>query len=251
MIFIDDRAGSAELQPLFPNGTPTVISRLDAADFMFYTNGPEGKPWAVGFERKTVQDFLSSEFSGRMGEQLEKLGRDYQLAFIVLEGVWRIGAAGRIEVLLHDEERLGKYEQGQWVEARAGNRGLDHRTFLGFIVTAQVMTGVRFLYTRSKLETVTTVAAAYSWGLKEWEEHRSHLTAHRPASPWKRPTLQWMWAAELPGIGPKRAKAVCKAFGTPEAMVNATVEEWLAVEGVGPTIAKRMVAVMKAKGGKV
>jgi len=45
---------------------------------------------------------------------------------------------------------------------------------------------------------------------------------------------------DIPGIGPKRKKALMRHFGSARAIAAATVEEIASVEGMGPEIAERV-----------
>ncbi len=45
---------------------------------------------------------------------------------------------------------------------------------------------------------------------------------------------------EIPGIGPKRKKALMRHFGSARAIAAATVEELAAVEGIGRDVAEQV-----------
>ena len=48
-------------------------------------------------------------------------------------------------------------------------------------------------------------------------------------------------AKELGGIGWGHSKAVAERFSSVRGMVNATVEDWVSIEGIGKKTAKRLV----------
>ena len=51
-------------------------------------------------------------------------------------------------------------------------------------------------------------------------------------------------AAILPGVGNNRSKVVESYFKSLKAMVNATEDEWLQIDGIGKTIARNVVEEM-------
>ncbi|MCW5875652.1 MAG: excinuclease ABC subunit UvrC [Anaerolineales bacterium] len=71
------------------------------------------------------------------------------------------------------------------------------------------------------------------------EAHRFAITAHRA-----RRTKSGIASQldEVPGIGPKRRRALFKAFGSIEAMRAASLEQLTAVDGVTPALAERLKA---------
>ena len=54
-------------------------------------------------------------------------------------------------------------------------------------------------------------------------------------------------ASRFPVLGFERAWAAAHCFPNTVAMVNATVEEWMAVPGVGKVIAKAVVAALNGR----
>lgn len=71
------------------------------------------------------------------------------------------------------------------------------------------------------------------------EAHRFAITAHRA-----RRTKSGIASQldEIPGIGPKRRRALLKTFGSIDAMRQATVEQLTTVQGVTPTLAESIKA---------
>ena len=65
------------------------------------------------------------------------------------------------------------------------------------------------------------------------EAHRSAIGLHRKRRG-QRATTSALDA--IPGLGPKRAKALVKHFGSAKKVALATVDELLVVEGIGPAL---------------
>jgi hypothetical protein len=64
------------------------------------------------------------------------------------------------------------------------------------------------------------------------------------------PTTAWRFAADLPGVGDKRARQVAEFFGTAAAMAMGTEEEWQAALGIekGTKTAKAVVRAINERG---
>ena len=81
MIIADDRE-SPELLFILKRTCKVEIRRLNPGDYVIWQNGV-----AVGVERKTFSDLLSSLASGRLEEQLERLRRAYVKTYLLIEGL--------------------------------------------------------------------------------------------------------------------------------------------------------------------
>jgi excinuclease ABC subunit C len=80
------------------------------------------------------------------------------------------------------------------------------------------------------------------------ETHRSAITFHRKlrAKANRRSMLD-----EIPGVGPKRKRALLQAFGSLAALRNAKLEEIAAVPGVGQAAAVAVTAFLRTDAGKL
>ncbi len=242
MIMIDDRTGSVELLPLFPAGIDVEVTRLVYGDISFLGNGPDG-PVSIGIERKGILDLLSSMATGRLaGHQLIGLNSSYEYVYLIVEGLWRFNpSSGLLEM------RKG----GDWGAACLGQRRFMAREVVGFLNTLIVKAGVMILYTGGRNETVQVICALYHWwNDKQFDAHTSHLALHRKHAETvelTKPTLVRRIAAELPGIGWGKSRAVNAHFDTVHEMVMATERDWLAVPGIGKVLAKRIVAALRGE----
>jgi excinuclease ABC subunit C len=79
------------------------------------------------------------------------------------------------------------------------------------------------------------------------ETHRSAITFHRNlrAKANRRSMLD-----EIPGVGPKRKKALLNAFGSLAAMRQASVEDLAGISGVGRTAAEAVLSFLQTDAGK-
>ena len=234
-MLLDNRIGSKELYTVFMAAdVPVELTTLPFGDCAFMGNGPHG-PVAIGVERKRVRDLLQSLMSGRLvGHQLPGLTQEYTMAWLVVEGMWRTGPNGEIEI------RNGK----GWVPAQPRVRAdvLD-----AWLLSLELRGGIRYRRTFDATETVAFVRALKSWWGKEWAEHKGHLALYAPpdAGMLVKPSLVRRWAAELPGVGFDRSIAVDKTFPTALQMACASAQDWRTIPGIGPTIATRVVRAIQ------
>src|SRR5689334_15702242 len=102
MLLVDPRIGSRDLLlPLQRFGVPAELSpvNMDAGDFAFVGRGVNDAALTVGIELKETVDLVQSLRSGRFaGHQLPGLLRTYDRAWLLTEGMWRVGESGLLEV---------------------------------------------------------------------------------------------------------------------------------------------------------
>jgi ERCC4-type nuclease len=229
VILIDERQGSRELSHIIPNST---LVHLDYGDAMFIGQGPEG-PVSIGVERKTIHDLIASIDTGRLsGHQLPGLMDDYYRVYLVVEGMWKEGQTGEVLVRRGREWRMLTHGQRHYSVA-----GVWH-----YLCTLEEMTGVRVRVSPTIRTTARIIEHLAGWWGKEWDKHHAHMAMHKPPPPTAfltPPSFLMRIAAELPGVGWTRAKAVDVHFtGSPRRMWEADVKEWQKVEGVGKVVAK-------------
>lgn len=239
MIYIDDREGSKELYGRFLKKYPQALVRLEYADVMFEGLGPAGRV-DVGVERKVITDLLSSISTGRLtGHQLPGMAKDYYKSYLIVEGKWKAGGDGVIEIL----------RKGRWESIQHGRR-FKYMEVMAYLNSLTMLGGIGVWFTGNMAETIATIQALFGWWQKDWEQHKSHLEMHKPAPPTAflnpdGPSLLRRMAMELPGIGWERTKQVEVAFPTIVDMVNATQEEWEGVGGIGKVIARTVYEALR------
>lgn len=235
MILIDSRIGSGEFLPDFTRlGVSAATDHLSSADFAFTGCGPSGLV-SIGIERKTIPDLLDCITTGRLAAgQIPEMRASYDICYLVLEGIWRVGGDGALETL----------KGGQWYPVEYNRRVLLAQDLMGYITSLETFAGIRFRYTGTPKKTVETIIWLYKWWSKPWGDHGSFKVFHDPIHSantllTREPSLCRRWAKELPGIGWTKSAAVEAHFLTAEDMALADINEWQKVDGIGKTLAKR------------
>jgi ERCC4-type nuclease len=215
-IRLDDRTGSKELAPLFKQyGIQPELCRLEFGDLAFDGRGPKGFA-AVCMERKRIDDLIDSMQSRRLsGHQLPGMSANYDYAYLVVEGIWRSGSDGHIEV---------SAGRDRWIP-----RGLHSRALLNYLMGLTLRAGLVVWRTHSAAETVDFAVSQYKMWQKPWLDHKCHDTVYSPAATnagrtlLLRPrniSLAELMARQVPGID-DRAIEVARKFPTPRKLVNA------------------------------
>lgn len=231
MILIDDRTGSAELEPLI--SCDTLVCRLDYADFAWPGFGPDG-PVMVGVERKALHDFIQSMTTGRLsGHQLVGLTQQYDWVYIIVEGIW--GPDRKTGIL--------KTNRGKWRTVHHGSRTFMARDLYNFINSMTILCGIVVVQTSNKWETGKWLEACHSWWQKDWDKHKSHLQFHKPVTyaSLRKPDLVTRVASQFDGIGWDKAKALGRRFPLLEDLLFATKEDLMEVDGIGPKLAESII----------
>lgn len=171
MIRIDDRGHQPPLLPFFsPYDVEVLPEILDASDIEFCGLGPEGEAM-VGAERKKIKDLVESLRSERLaGFQLAGL-LEYQFPMLVVEGIWRPGEDGVLEVL-----------SGGGFKTMRGyrDRPMMYREIANLLLSVQLVWGVTVIRTASPQETAAAMVGMYKWFQKDWAEHQSHKAIYAP-----------------------------------------------------------------------
>ena len=236
MILIDPRAGSVDYIPLLRQlGAPVDVVQMEFGDVAF-----EGSGRAIGIEVKKLNDMLNCITTGRFsGHQLPGLARDYQEAYLIVEGIWRPSPLDGVLETFH----------GIWTPVKLGKKTWMYRDVDNFLTTIDVKGGVRVKRTSSANETARSLYDLYLWW-QDYDGHRGHLAlsrAGRDAAIFVRPTFARRVAAELPGIGFDRSGMLAGAFPTVRGMLTATVADWRRLPGIGKKLATQIVEAWDSK----
>lgn len=218
-------------------GLPARLKRLPFGDVAFRGTSPAGFV-LVGLEIKRLGDFISSFLSARFQDhQLPGLQASYRVCWLVLEGEYREGRNGSLEVPIKEHWK----GPGCWRLWKTAYGGLSFTALEGALLTFVECAGLRLQRTRSADETASFVAALYRWWQKD--SHHAHEGKHSAlwTSDWyalnqRRRSFAERVARELPGVD-RRAASVVAHFRTVQAMVEAPISEWRRVKGIGRTLA--------------
>lgn len=241
-MYVDRRVGSSDLYPLLQRqGAPVELASMTYGDVYFLGLGEHGEPIPVGVERKRLSDLLASLMSGRLnGHQLPGLLNTYKFSWLLVEGQYKVDDDG---VLLVPRK-------GGWAPMSHGRQRFMAASLESWLLTVSLRGGIRIMHTRNDEHTARWLHALYQWWSKPWEKHTGHLALdeaipERDAMILTGTTLVQKVAAQLPGVGYTRARAVSKAFPTILSMACAPVQQWRAIPGIGHGIASQVVKVIQ------
>lgn len=232
MILVDYREGSADfVKPLEARGLDAAevgAPGLYAGDFAWTGKGIGGAPVEVGIEFKTLSEMIDSFHTNRLQEQVMKMrGAEpgerplYDFAWLLFEG----------EVIFDDHGRLLKRTGRKSFKPMPGR--MTHQELLKRLFGLQLNAGVAWINTESRRESLDVIQALYRfWTDKNLDEHDSHIAIYHPESLVPISDFrQTVSSACFPGISVRKSIGVERAFkGSLRRAVNATAEEWAAVE---------------------
>lgn len=219
------------------------VTELQFGDACFAGNGPNS-PITIGVERKVTNDLVSSMRSNRLsGFQLPGLLQAYDLVFLVVEGIYRCGHDGALEV----------YRQTGWTSLLSGPRPVLYREVSNYLLSLEMKHGVKVMRTSSPQETTAWIVGTYKWFDKPWEKHGGPESiyspilsqqaneggGHRGRLSVKKAGPVALVAADIPGID-SRAWEFEKQFKTVEEFVLADQKRLAKVEGIGKKLAERI-----------
>lgn len=168
----------------------------------------------VGVELKKVPDFVDSLIDGRLLEQVRELRNNFEKAVLVIEG----------------EEDMYSLRK---VHANA-LRGLLASIVLDF--------NVPVLYTKNPRDTAGLLAVM----AKREQEKGSEISPHDKKPQTLKEQQEFLIAA-LPNIGMVTARTLLNYFGSIKAVVNASREEMMKLEGVGEKTAEKLKEVFEGR----
>jgi DNA excision repair protein ERCC-4 len=207
-VFADVRESMDVKDYLREFGCEVVEKALAPADYVVAEN------YAV--ERKEIHDFFRSVFDGRLFEQAKRLTETYENACLVVEG---------------DVLNAVKFMQNPQV-------------FWGALAKVMADHNIAAVFTSDEKHTAMFLCALAK-KLQE-EERRRVVVKHKP----KTHTLkerQLLAVQSLPKVGPERAEALLRRFGSVRRVFQATKRELLSVKGLGEKTAQAIVDFLDTK----
>ncbi|MEM1589224.1 MAG: ERCC4 domain-containing protein [Candidatus Bathyarchaeia archaeon] len=206
-VFADVRESMDVKDYLREFGCEVVEKALAPADYVVAEN------YAV--ERKEIHDFFRSIFDGRLFEQAERLAETYENACLVVEG----------------DLNAVKFVQ-------------TPQAFWGALAKVMADHNIAVVFTPDERHTAMFLHALAK-KLQE-EERRRVVVKHKP----KIYTLrqrQLLVVQSLPKIGPERADALLRRFGSVRRVFQASKRELLSVKGLGEKTARAIVEFLDTK----
>jgi DNA excision repair protein ERCC-4 len=211
-IAVDKREAASGIQELLAKrGVYVQMKTLDVGDYVV------GK-YAV--ERKTVRDFVTSLYGGRLFEQADRISRAYGNCLLVVEG--------DIQEVLSDLKNPRVY----WGTLLALVFNYDFKTF--FTLDQEQTADLLYLLARRVYGKTKAV--------------RPMLVK----KPRMATTKDWQLAVieSLPTIGPKLAEKLLRTFGSVRTILNATRHELAVKGGIGMARAARIHELLDAEYGR-
>jgi ERCC4-type nuclease len=207
-VFADVRESMDVKDHLKELGCEVLEKALAPADYVV------AEDYAV--ERKELHDFFRSVFDGRLFEQAERLAKTYENACLVVEGDVVTAA------------RFIRTPQAFW--GALAKVMADHN--ISVVFTPDEAHTAMFLYALAKK-------------LQE-EERRKIAIKHKP----KIYTLkqrQLLTVQSLPKVGPERAEALLRRFGSVRRVFQASKRELLSVKGLGDKTVQAILELLDTK----
>lgn len=225
MIFIDNREDERILK-MFPKDL-IKVQRLVSGDYKLIGSSKEGIT-LVGIERKTISDFMGSMRSGRLMEQLTKMAQEYNRIYVMIEGFYKRSKSGNLEQWRQRELQFGAFTP-------------KYSELQGYMWTLREKVGIEIVETNGMKDSADKIISLHHWW-ENYDVHHSHERIHTktPIS-LTLPSIKQCIAAQLPGIGDKMSKNVAKHFPTIKAMMTANESDWQEIEGIGKTIANKII----------
>jgi hypothetical protein len=171
MLLVDDRIGSNDLvTPLQRLGIPAELARLEFGDLAFMGVGRDDVDIQVGIELKETKDLISSMRSERFsGHQLPGLQRTYDRVWLIVEGIWRAGDEGVLEIMA-----------GGWRPVSLGKNRVMASDVEQWLLTQIICGGINFWHASTRRDTLRFVAGLYHWWTNGIESHKSHQVIYQP-----------------------------------------------------------------------
>ena len=184
------------------------FSRLPVADYVI---SPE-----IAVERKSLRDFVSSVYDGRLFTQASEISTGYRKPYIIVEGDVR-------EVV---------------------NLTKNMNSYFGAIASVTLAYDLRLLFTATPGETAMAIAA-----LVRNSRARPAPPGAFSAPPKGRdlPHQQLYFISSVPGIGPKLAKRLLARAGTPRRAISFTEAQLAMVPGMGGKKAEKITRMLDTK----
>ena len=164
----------------------------------------------IGIERKTTSDFENSLMNGRMFEQVARLKEAYEKPMLLIEGT-------------REDFKL------------------QQKVFLGAIVSMYIDNSIQVLL---------------SAGIEDTADMLLSIAKHEQSGGSRSPSLkggaraytdseyQEYIVGNIPGVGPKLAKALLSHFGSISNIASSDAEELLKVDKIGKVKAERILYIL-------
>ena len=206
-IVIDDRERKSGIPELIKKiGINVEIKTLQVGDYIV---SPE-----TVVERKSIQDFMSSIFDGRLFDQCNRLKENFQFPIILLEG---------------NVDEIEDIMENPFV-------------FYGAMSTIVIDFKIPIIPTPSASDTAKLLVAMCS---RKESTNGHYLKKIKKSTDIEKQQLSVL--SSLPGVGEKTAIRMLEKFGTPLQVFGASVTDLSKVSGLGNERAKKIKKMLNGK----
>ncbi|MEM2319592.1 MAG: ERCC4 domain-containing protein [Candidatus Bathyarchaeia archaeon] len=189
-------------------GCEVIEEALAPADYVIAEN--------YAIERKTLYDFFRSVFDGRLFEQVERISKTYENACLIVEG-----------------------------DVVSAMKGVQNpQAFWGALAKALANHRISVVFTPNESHTAMFLKAMAK-KLQE-EEKRKIAVKHKPKT-YTLKQRQLIAVQSLPKIGPERAEALLRKFGSVRRVFQASKTELLSVKGLGEKTVQEILELLDTK----
>jgi ERCC4-type nuclease len=250
-VLIDDRGGATArssedhyptvLSSLLPN---SVLTRLDSGDVAF----SGANDITIGIELKKVNDALSCIYSSRLSDvQLPAMAQAYDVRYLIVEELYRAEPGTGVLQRWRPFKSEKDVKCGRWQDAVGGGRNrVTYSTFELWLHSMSELGHARLERTADVEATAALIQSLYVWWNREDHKSFNVMFSGADTEALTRPDLKRRLAAQLPGVGWVRSKAVANYFQTARAMFMSSPDEWESIDGIGKGIATKVSEAMDA-----
>ncbi len=208
-IIVDEREKPSGVpEELRSLGVTVEYRVLDVADYVVGT-------YAV--ERKSVRDFISSLYSGRLFDQAHRIGEAYQTTLLVVEG-------------------------DLWEELKGVK---NPRSLWGALISAVLDFGLNTFFTPNEKQTAQFLFTLGRGGRFKGGSGGPPVVVKKPKTQDLR-RIQISVLSSLPSIGPRMAEQLLSHFGSLRRVFSASVTEMSVGAGVGRARALSLTKLLDA-----
>jgi len=199
------------------SGVPERLSKLDVRVYYSrlavgdYVVNPE-----IAAERKSIGDFVSSVYDGRLFAQASALSSSYRKPYIIVEG-----DVNKVSGLV---KNLASY--------------------YGAIASVTLAYDLRLMHTANQDETALAIAALVR---NSRARPMPPGLAQPPPKSKDEAQQQLYFVSALPGVGMKLAKRMLGLYGTPRRVLSLTEAQFAMIPGVGAKRASKIAHVLDTR----
>ncbi len=207
-IVCDERERASGVpQELVELGVTVDFAQLKLGDYILSPS--------TAVERKSVRDFVSSLYDGRLFNQANELSRSFPNAFVLVEG---------------DPAEISMISR-------------NPSSYYGAMAALTLTFNVKTIFTPSQADTALALSAM-AGRLRKGGGPPPSVIYQPPLKSVELHKEQMYMVASLPGVGPNLARRLLERFGTPRGVFSASVPQLAMVPGVGRARAEKIAKAL-------